>query len=119
MPESDPSCFRATMKAAYKMTQLVGNSLELLSDCTTVKLISNDEQLKNITDPTGLFLNSLLVPLQNTSLHSRLSIRFAHWAYQEFFMSLFIRGNSSDFHGAELSEIKRDAWSFFSLPEHQ
>jgi hypothetical protein len=96
------------MKAAYKMTQLVGNSLELLSDCTIDEVISTDEQLKNITDPTGLFLNSLLVPLQNTSLHSRLRIRFAHRAYQEFFLSLFIRDNSSDFHGAELPEaIKR------------
>ena len=86
------------------MTQLVGNSLELLSDCTIDEVISTDEQLKNITDPTGLFLNSLLVPLQSTSLHSRLRIQFAHRVYQEFFLSLFIRDNSSDFHGAELPE---------------
>jgi hypothetical protein len=54
--------FRAMMKAAYKMTQIVGNSLELLSDCQIDDVISTDEQLKNISDPTGLFLNSLLMP---------------------------------------------------------
>lgn len=82
--------FRAMMKAAYKMTQIVGNSLELLPDCTINDVISSDDQLKNINDPTGLFLNSLLMPIQNTLPHSQVRIRFAHRAYQEFFLSLFI-----------------------------
>jgi hypothetical protein len=100
--------FRAMMKAAYKMTQIVGNSLELLSDCRIDDVISTDEQLKNISDPTGLFLNSLLMPIQNRLPHSQLRIRFTHRAYQEFFLSLFLRGNSSEFYGTELPEaIKR------------
>ena len=49
------------------------------------------------------------------SCHSRIprcirgwEFEFAHRAYQEFFLSLFTRDNSSDFRGAELPEaIKR------------
>jgi hypothetical protein len=96
--------FRAMMSAAHKMTQRVENSLELLPDCVIDDVISADEQLKNIKDPTGLFLNSLLIPIQNTLPHLELRIRFAHRAYQEFFLSLFIKQNLSDFHKVELPE---------------
>jgi hypothetical protein len=103
--ESSDSTLRlslaAMMQAAHKMTQRVEGSLELLPNCVIDDVISSDERLKNITEPTSLFLNSLLVPIQ-TDPEFPLRIRFGHRAYQEFFLSLYMKHHRSDFDGVNI-----------------
>lgn len=82
--------FKAMMLAALRMTMVNGNSLELLPTCKLDDVLLSDPLLKGITDPTGLFLNSLLVPVSPALLHREPEIRFAHRAYQEFFLALYI-----------------------------
>ena len=88
--------FRAMMLAAQQMTNVSGDDVELLPDCSIANVLLSDEKLKGIVDPTGLFLNSLLVPVLARS-HESLRIRFAHRTYQEFFLALYIKENRERF----------------------
>ena len=80
------------MLASELMTNLRENDIELLSDCSVDDVLQADIKLKKIDEPTGLFLNSLLVPILSRS-HESLRIRFAHRTYQEFFFALAIKSN--------------------------
>jgi hypothetical protein len=66
-------------------------------------LLSN-ERLKGITDPTGLFLNSLLIPVSPSLAYEPLRIRFAHRAYQEFFLALYLREHPEIIEGMEIPD---------------
>lgn len=79
--------FCAMATAAYRMTQVHNGSLELTPSCSLDEVLSAERGFSGITDSTGLFLNSLLVPLPRASVGERLRLRFAHRAYQEFFLA--------------------------------
>jgi len=83
--------FLAMMLAAFQMTQQNGDVLELLPSCPIDDVLRASERLIGITDPTGLFLNSLLLPVSPSPTYEPLRIRFAHRAYQEFFLALYLR----------------------------
>jgi len=89
------------MLAAQQMTNVNGVDVELLPDCSIDDVLISDEKLRGIVDPTGLFLNSLLVPVLTRS-HQSLRIRFAHRTYQEFFLALYVKENSEKFVGLNL-----------------
>jgi hypothetical protein len=82
--------FRAMMLASERMINIRGKDIELLPDCSIDSVLLTDEKLKGVFDPTGLFLNSLLVPLLSPP-HESLRVKFAHRTYQEFFLALSIR----------------------------
>jgi hypothetical protein len=97
--------FLAMMLAAYRMTESRDNMIELLPSCPLDEFLLSDERLKGIADPTGLFLNSLLVPVFSRLLHEAPRLRFAHRAYQEFFLALFLRNHPEEFKGCVLPDI--------------
>lgn len=82
--------FRAMMLASQRMTNIRGKDIELLPDCTIDSVLLADKKLKCMLDPTGLFLNSLLVPVLLRP-HELLRLRFSHRTYQEFFLALSVR----------------------------
>lgn len=101
--------FRAMMLAALQMTTLQeGNVLEILPFCSVEEVLESDELLKKIADPLGLFLNSLLVPIASTLPHKPLDVRFAHRAYQEFFLALYVREHPDRFENTVLPESVRE-----------
>jgi len=108
--------FRAMMLAAKQMSLIDEGVLELLPSCSIDDVLLSDEQLKKINEPTGLFLNSLLVPLPTKNIHQSLMVRFSHRIYQEFFLSLYINKHPQEYRDITLpdnvmefvNEIKTD-----------
>jgi hypothetical protein len=100
--------FRAMKIAAHKMTDVIEprHRLELLPSCDIEEILLSDDRLKMILSPTGLFLHSLLIPLNSTA--EKLEVSFAHRTYQEFFLALYIRDNMSEFADLELPKAVRD-----------
>lgn len=85
--------FYAMKIASSKMVKIINNVLELEPYCTLDEYLLSNPRLSSIQDPTGLFLNSLLVPVPQKSVPDSIKIRFAHRAYQEFFLALYIMEN--------------------------
>ena len=79
--------FLAMRWAAFRMTQVNEGTLELLASCSVDDVLSAHPRLQAITDPTGLVLNSLLVPVSPRKAGDSLGVRFAHRAFQEFFLA--------------------------------
>ena len=78
--------FLAMEQAALQMVRERGGQLELLGSCPVDDVLRRDERLRAIPDPTGLFLNSLLVPARRRP-GDPLEVRFAHRSFQEFFLA--------------------------------
>lgn len=100
--------FQAMMLAAFHMTARKDNVLELLPSCPIDDILLSNERLKGITDPTGLFLNSLLIPVSPSLVYEPLRIRFAHRAYQEFFLALYLREHPEIIEGMEIPDSIRE-----------
>jgi hypothetical protein len=100
--------FIAMMLAAFQMSQVVDGVLELLPSCTLDEVLLSDNRLSGIGDPIGLFLNSLLAPGSVGLAHKPLEVRFAHRAYQEFFLSLFVGEHPERFEGITLPAAVRE-----------
>lgn len=79
--------FAAMEAAAVQMTRPQGVVLELLPSCPMMPILSADRRLERILDPTGLFLNSLLMPEARRAPGTPLKVRFAHRVYQELFLA--------------------------------
>lgn len=99
--------FTAMMKAAVRMTDARDGEVLLLPHCVIDDIVLGDERFKGISNPTGLFLNTLLVPLPQAA-HKPLKVRFGHRAYQEFFLALHIHENPKAFGGLTLPESVED-----------
>jgi hypothetical protein len=95
--------FAAMMNAAARMTETSEGELQLLPDCVLDDIVLGDDRFRRLANPTGLFLNSLLVPVPQAA-HKRSKIRFSHRAYQEFFLALYIHENPLVFNGVTLPE---------------
>jgi hypothetical protein len=65
---------------------------QMLPTCTVASILRGaDPRLAAVIEPTGLFLNSLLLPVSpRSSPGVSLSVRFAHRAFQEFFLARFV-----------------------------
>lgn len=79
--------FRAMELAAAQMTRQQDGELLLLPTCALADVLQRDPLLQPIVEPTGLLLNSLLLPTAPLSPLRPLEVRFAHRAYQEFFLA--------------------------------
>jgi hypothetical protein len=99
--------FAAMMNAAARMTEMNDGELQLLPDCVLDDIVLADDRFRGLANPTGLFLNSLLVPVPQAA-HKRSKIRFGHRAYQEFFLALYIHENPMVFNGVKLPEPVED-----------
>ena len=110
LPESESQgqtlelAFRAMKIAAIKMTQIHDNDLELLPSCLISDVLDADRQLRTISDPVGLILNSLLVPELSRSNIAPSRIRFAHRAYHEFFLAHHFAEHPEDTNGADIPD---------------
>lgn len=95
--------------AAAAMTSIEDGRLLIMPDCPLEPLLSKDPRIARLTDPAGLFLNSLLLPLPRRSKLQPRRIRFAHRAFQEFSLAANIARNFDAFRSTALpAEI--DAW---------
>lgn len=88
--------------AAVAMTSIEEGRLLIMPDCPLEPLLSEDPRIARLTDPAGLFLNSLLLPLPRQSKLQPRRIRFAHRAFQEFFLAANIARNSAAFRSTSL-----------------
>lgn len=79
--------FVAMECAAAGMVDVKDGTITLLASCSLGDITGCDPRLASIVDPTGLFLNSLLLPVGARSAPAPLRIRFAHRAFQEFFLA--------------------------------
>jgi hypothetical protein len=84
----------ATMKeAAILMTSETANEVQLLPYCDFIQLTERVPSLRGEADLAGLALNSLLLPEQR---HGDVSpVRFAHQAFQEYFLARAIMEDSA------------------------
>lgn len=78
---------RAMERAAWHMTREQDGELLLLGSCPLAPVLAEDAQLQGVVDATGLWLNSLLLPTAPPTPLAPLCVRFAHRAYQEFFLA--------------------------------
>jgi hypothetical protein len=84
------------------MTRVYKNSLELTADCYLNELRDRTPRLRKIIEPTGLILHSLLQPTSSPAIHKPRRIRFAHRAFQEFFLAHFLAQNQDQYRGLAL-----------------
>jgi hypothetical protein len=82
--------YRAMMKAALAMTERLGKVVDLLPTCTFESVTAGDPQLEASADAVGLALNSLLLPTEPRRPGQALNMRFAHRAFQEFFLAMAV-----------------------------
>lgn len=72
--------------AARKMTRVYDGRIELWPSCDIEDILIEDRRLFRVDDPLGLFLNSLIVPA-GTPRIGKQEVRFAHRAFQEYFLA--------------------------------
>lgn len=78
--------FLAMTIAARKMTRVNDGKMELWPSCDVEDILAEDRRLSRVDDPLGLFLNSLIVPAGTPGIGKQ-EVRFAHRAFQEFFLA--------------------------------
>lgn len=79
--------WRAMVAAAARMVGEVDGVLELLPDCSYEAVRDEVPDLREVDEPLALFLHSLLLLSRRRSGHGERRIRFAHRAFQEFFLA--------------------------------
>ena len=89
--------FAVMEAAAVAMTQIEAGELQLLPTCTVADVVAQEPNLHRLTDPTGLVLNTLLVPAGPRLAPQPLALRFAHRAYQEYFLARRIAAKRAQF----------------------
>jgi hypothetical protein len=99
--------FLAMKHAAALMTKVTGGELEILPSCRFDALASAHPRLGAMSEPTGVVLNSLLVPLRTPpSEPSR--VGFAHRLFQEFFLGVAISEGIIDAEGLTVPEAVKE-----------
>lgn len=74
------------LAAALQMTQRFGDTLELIGDCALEEVRAASPHLQGLAEPLGLFLNSLLLGVDQP-IGTPARVRFAHRSFQEFFLA--------------------------------
>lgn len=81
----------AMKQAARLMMVITDGKLTLLPTCSLTELRESHPSLRGITDATGLFINSLLMPMpRNDIFDTDERVRFSHYAFQEFMCAAVI-----------------------------
>lgn len=102
--ESIELSFISMKAAACRMTEHVDGRIELASDCLFGDIVTASPRLSGL-DRTGLVHNSLLLPVSPVkTLSTELRVRFAHRAFQEYFLALSVSENPQCFDGASLPD---------------
>lgn len=94
--------FCGMMRAAASMSKISNGKLEMLPCCPIDEVLAAEPSLRNINDPLGLFLNSLLVPVEGSGFPT--IVRFGHQVYQEFFLAKFIECHRTEFMNVTLPD---------------
>ncbi|HBL26657.1 MAG TPA: hypothetical protein DD490_07470 [Acidobacteria bacterium] len=81
--------WEAMLEAAAAMIEPTDGGLELTADCTLDAIRRSSPELGGIGEPLGIFLNSLLLSVGPVPHGLPLRVRFAHRAFQEFFLAWF------------------------------
>ena len=89
--------FAAMEIAAERMTVSSDGKVELIASCTLESILQRDRRLNNVLDGAGLFLSSLLLPLSTKSPEQAVRVRFAHRAFQEYFLARYLIRNPEAF----------------------
>lgn len=76
--------------AAFSMTRIGNEHIELLSDCDLSKVLLMHPRLASHGSELGIILNSLLIPIRDHYSSRSVKVRFAHRAFQEFFLASYI-----------------------------
>lgn len=98
--------FLAMTIAARKMTRVYHGKLELWPSCDIEDILAEDRRLSRVDDPLGLFLNSLIVPVGTPGIGKQ-EVRFAHRAFQEFFLARDLVSHPKKYRGIEIpSSVK-------------
>jgi hypothetical protein len=79
--------WRAMVVAAAHMTRTADLSIELLLDCPFEDVRATVPRLQELDDPLPLFLHSLLRLSEPRTGYRPARVRFAHRAFQEFFLA--------------------------------
>lgn len=88
--------------AAARMISVEDAAVHLTNSCYLRDLQPESHHLPPIVEPTGLVLNSLLLPINTAGYRSNTSVCFAHRAYQEYFLARYIRRYPESFVTIEL-----------------
>jgi hypothetical protein len=81
--------WEAMLQAAVAMIEVEDGNLELAADCTLDEVRHASPELGRIEEPLGIFLNSLLLSAGPVPRGLPIRLRFAHRAFQEFFLAWF------------------------------
>lgn len=95
--------FLAMKHAAALMTRVKGSALELLPFCRFDDLVVAHPRLTAMAEPTGIVLNSLLVPV-STPPGAASRVGFSHRLFQEFFLGVAISEGVFNATGLVMSE---------------
>ncbi len=101
------AAFEAMSWAARCMTRVEDGHVEMLPTCRASEVLALPGFHGNAS-VEGLLLNSLLVPVGPRAAPAPFSLRFAHRAYQEYFLARFISLNPDTFAGATLPKDVSD-----------
>lgn len=93
--------FEAMEVAARLMTEVHGGRLVLLPLCDLRGVVERLPPLAGSADPTGLLLNSLLVPVE-TRLAEPQRVRFSHRLFQEYFLARHLARQPDELRGVGL-----------------
>jgi hypothetical protein len=102
------AAWEAMLHAAAAMTEVRDGALELLPSCTWDELRDATPGLARIAEPSGLFLHSLLAPAAAHEGPGNRRVRFAHRAFQEFFLAWFLLEHPERLGGAAPPPPVRD-----------
>jgi hypothetical protein len=105
-----PIIWKSMAFASYKMTSINNSEIILESSCDIDDILYflKHTCLLSQPDPIGLVLNSLLQPIENSNPISEKRVRFAHRAFQEFFLALYIDKNMNVFENLKIPVIIQD-----------
>lgn len=90
------------------MTRIAATGeVELLATCGAAAILEMPE-LRDSGTIDGLLLNTLLVPAGPRMAPEPFEVRFAHRAYQEYFLSRYVRSNPETFAVEALPDAIRE-----------
>ena len=88
--------WRAMTEAAGCMTEVIERRVELTDSCRVEDILADDRRLSRVVDHLGVTLHSLLIPATDAR-PERPRVRFAHRAFQEFFLAELVREERTRF----------------------
>lgn len=109
--------WEAMLYAAASMTEDFEGTVELTEACGFDRLRTASQRLAEIGDALALYLQSLLIPVEERTVGRPARVAFAHRAFQEFFLAWHVgeRGlddvlNLPEPVQAWISDLRQEGW---------